>query len=55
MPVILDQADEAAWLSPDNSYEDVSKLLTPYPDEGIETEEIATPPKKEKKQGDLFS
>jgi putative SOS response-associated peptidase YedK len=55
MPVILDQADEAAWLSPDNSYEDVSKLLTPYPDEGIETEEIANPPKKEKKQGDLFS
>ena len=54
MPVILDPASEAVWLSADNAYEDVAKLLTPYPDERLETEEIANLPTKEKKQGDLF-
>ncbi len=54
MPVILDPASEAVWLSADNAYEDVTKLLTPYPDERLETEEISNPTAKEKKQGDLF-
>jgi putative SOS response-associated peptidase YedK len=55
MPVILDQAAEAAWLSSDNKYEDVAHLLTSYPDDKLETEEVAKPPAKPKKQGDLFS
>ena len=55
MPVILDRAAEAAWLSSDNKYEDVAHLLTSYPDDKLETEEVAKPPAKPKKQGDLFS
>jgi len=55
MPVILDPAAEAAWLSSDNAYEDVAHLLTSYPDDKLETEEVAKPPAKPKKQGDLFS
>jgi putative SOS response-associated peptidase YedK len=55
MPAILNQADEAAWLSGENSFTDVAKLLTPYHDDKLETQEIRKPAPEPSKQGDLFS
>jgi putative SOS response-associated peptidase YedK len=54
MPVILERADEAAWLTPENSFADVVKLLVPYQDDCLKAEEVNVPKQKSKKQWDLF-
>lgn len=54
MPVILDQADETAWLSINNSFSKVADLLKTKQNSDLQTEEIQKPPKTNSQQ-DLFN
>ena len=54
MPVILNQTDETAWISEDNSFDKVAKFLRPSQDTSLRSEEILKPLKATNTQGDLF-
>ena len=55
MPVILDHADEAVWLSSGNSFHQVSGLLKTKEDGSLFSQEIPPSAKKLNKQQDLFN
>ena len=55
MPVVLDHADEAAWLSPENQFDEVASLLKTRQNSGLQSKEIWQPLKKNYRQPDLFN
>ena len=55
MPVILDHADEAVWLSSNNSFDQVAGLLKIKKDSGLRSQEMQPLAKKLNRQYDLFS
>jgi len=54
MPVILNQTDETAWISEDNSFDKVAKFLRPSQDTSLRSEEILKPLNTTNTQEDLF-
>ena len=55
MPVILDHAHEAVWLSPDNQFDTVASLLKTTQNSSLHNKEVPQPPRKPNRQGDLFN
>ena len=55
MPVILDHADEADWLSPDNQFGKVASLLKTKQNSSLKNKEVPQLPKKPNRQPDLFN
>ena len=55
MPVILDHADEATWLSPDNQFDKVANLLKTKHNSGMQSKEVQKPIKRSNRQRDLFN
>jgi putative SOS response-associated peptidase YedK len=55
MPVILDHADEATWLSPDSLFDKVASLLETRQNSGLLSKEVGEPAKKPNRQPDLFN
>ena len=55
MPVILDHADEADWLSPDKQFNTVASLLKTKKNSPLKNKEVPQLPKKPNRQRDLFN
>ena len=55
MPVILDHADEATWLSPNSLFDKVASLLETRQNSGLLSKEVGEPAKKPNRQPDLFN
>ena len=55
MPVILDNADEAVWLSPDNQFNTVASLLKTKQNSSLKNKEVPQLHKEPNRQPDLFN
>jgi len=55
MPVILDHADEAVWLSPGNQFNTVARLLKTKQNSSLKNKEVPQPPRRPNRQRDLFN